>query len=189
MMKRDECFRVLARHVAEDVVVATYSSAFDWIAVRKHPLNYLSVGAMGLASSHGLGLALGRPDRRIIVLDGDGSLLMNLGTLVTIAEAKPRNLFHFICENGNYEANWGGVSKEDNSVLFTPAGVFVEQVVAMKVAALPAGVTDYVRAHYAGAKITEAGKVTDAQGRTRYEAEVKGKDLLFDAKGNFIKKD
>jgi len=107
MMKRDECFRVLARHVAEDVVVATYSSAFDWIAVRKHPLNYLSVGAMGLASSHGLGLALGRPDRRIIVLDGDGSLLMNLGTLVTIAEAKPRNLFHFICENGNYEANGG----------------------------------------------------------------------------------
>jgi hypothetical protein len=92
-------------------------------------------------------------------------------------------------EKGNFEANWGGVSKEDNSVLFTPAGVFVEQVVAMPVARLPAAVTDYVHTHYAGAKITEAGKVKDAEGRTRYEAEVKGKDLLFDENGNFIKID
>jgi hypothetical protein len=92
-------------------------------------------------------------------------------------------------EKGNYEANWGGASKEDNSVLFTPAGIFVELVVAMPVARLPAGVTDYVHAHYAGAKIAEAGKVTDAEGRTRYEAEVKGKDLLFDQKGNFLKID
>ena len=92
-------------------------------------------------------------------------------------------------EKGNYEANWGGASKEDNSVLFTPAGTFVEQVVAMRVAQLPSGVGDYVRAHYPGAKITEAGKVTDAEGRTRYEAEVKGKDMLFDEKGNFLKFD
>jgi phosphonopyruvate decarboxylase len=50
-------------------------------------------------------LALGRPDLRVIVLDGDGSLLMNLGTLVTIAGAAPGNLVHFVCENGCYEAN------------------------------------------------------------------------------------
>jgi hypothetical protein len=86
-------------------------------------------------------------------------------------------------EKGNYEANWGGASKEDNSVLFTPAGVFVEQVVAMPVAQLPAAVVNYVHVHYPGSKITEAGKVTDAEGRTRYEAEVKGKDLLFDEGG------
>src|SRR2546427_8134437 len=48
-------------------------------------------GAMGQGSSHALGLALGRPDKRVIVLDGDGSLLMNLGTLVTIANAAPKN--------------------------------------------------------------------------------------------------
>ncbi|HET6255219.1 MAG TPA: PepSY-like domain-containing protein [Puia sp.] len=92
-------------------------------------------------------------------------------------------------EKGNYEANWGGASKEDNSVLFTPAGVFVEEVKAMPVVQLPSAVTQYVHAHYPGAKITEAGKVTDAQGQTRYEAEVKGKDMLFDEKGNFIKID
>jgi phosphonopyruvate decarboxylase len=84
-----------------------YSTAFDWIGIRPHPLNYLSHGAMGLASSHGLGLALGRPDKKVIVLDGDGSLLMNIGTLVTTVEAAPRNFFHFVCENGTYEANGG----------------------------------------------------------------------------------
>src|SRR5262245_20004431 len=108
MMKRDECLKVLARHVTDaDIVLPVYSAAFDWIDIRPHPLNYLAHGAMGLASSHALGLALGRPDRRVIVLDGDGSLLMNLGSLVSIAEAAPRNLFHFVCENGTYEANGG----------------------------------------------------------------------------------
>jgi sulfopyruvate decarboxylase subunit beta len=108
MMKADECLRVLARHVSEqDIVVPVYTSAFDWIAIRPHPLNYLAHGAMGLASSHALGLALGRPDLRVIVIDGDGSLLMNLGSLVSIAEAGPRNLIHFVCENGTYEANGG----------------------------------------------------------------------------------
>jgi sulfopyruvate decarboxylase subunit beta len=62
---------------------------------------------MGLASSHGLGLALGRPDKRVLVLDGDGSLLMNLGSLVSIAAAAPKNLIHFVCHNGTYEANGG----------------------------------------------------------------------------------
>ncbi|HLX67367.1 MAG TPA: hypothetical protein VKR41_10240, partial [Puia sp.] len=51
-------------------------------------------------------------------------------------------------EKGNYEANWGGTSHEDHSVLFTPAGSFVEQVEAMPVAQLPAGVADYVHSHY-----------------------------------------
>ena len=59
----------------------------------------------------------------------------------------------------------------------------------MPVTQLPAALTAYVHAHYAGAKITEAGKVMDAEGRTRYEAEVKGKDMLFNEKGNFIKFD
>ncbi len=108
MMKRDECLKLLAGRLPEDqIVVAAYSAAFDWIAIRPNPLNYISSGAMGLTASHALGFALGMPDRRIIVLDGDGSLLMSLGSLVTIAEAAPRNLIHFVCENGTYEANGG----------------------------------------------------------------------------------
>jgi sulfopyruvate decarboxylase subunit beta len=107
MMKRDQCFRILARHVTDQVVVATYSSAVDWLEIGERTLNYFSVGAMGLDSSHALGLALGRPDRRIICLQGDGSLLMNLGSLVTIAAAAPRNLVHIVVQNGTYEANGG----------------------------------------------------------------------------------
>lgn len=92
-------------------------------------------------------------------------------------------------EKGNYEANWGGKSGEDMSVQFTPAGVFVEQVQAIKVSALPTAIPAYVQQHYKGVKITEAGKVTDAKGGNYFEAEVKGKDLVFDEKGNFVKVD
>ena len=104
-MRRDDCLRVLARLRTNQIVVATYQAAFDWMRIAPNPLNYVSIGAMGQASSHALGLALGRPDRQVIVLDGDGSLLMNLGTLVTIAAAAPANLIHFVCENSCYEAN------------------------------------------------------------------------------------
>jgi sulfopyruvate decarboxylase subunit beta len=107
MMKRDDCFRALAHHITDEVVIATYSSAVEWNDLNPRVLNYYSMGAMGLASSHGLGLALGRPDKRIVILDGDGSLLMNLGSLVTIGAAAPKNLVHFVANNGCYEANGG----------------------------------------------------------------------------------
>jgi phosphonopyruvate decarboxylase len=107
MMKRDECFRALARHLNDEIVLPVYSSAFDWLEIAPRALNYYAFGAMGLGSSHALGLALGRPDKRVIVLDGDGSLLMNLGSLVTIGAAAPKNLVHFLCRNGTYEANGG----------------------------------------------------------------------------------
>ena len=99
MMNRDECFEILKRHITDEVVVASYSGALEWNDLNPRVLNYFSIGAMGLGSSHALGLALGRPDRRVVVLDGDGSLLMNLGSLVSIAAAAPKNLVHFVCHN------------------------------------------------------------------------------------------
>ena len=60
---------------------------------------------MGGASSMGLGLALARPERRVIVFDGDGSLLMQLGSLATVAGARPRNLIHLIFKNGVYHTS------------------------------------------------------------------------------------
>jgi hypothetical protein len=92
-------------------------------------------------------------------------------------------------EKGNYEANWGGKSGEDSSVTFTPSANFVEIVVAIPINQLPPGVAVYVGSNYKEAKIREAGKVTDATGRHMYEAEIKGKDLIFDEKGNFLKED
>jgi len=90
-------------------------------------------------------------------------------------------------EKGNFEANWGGKSGEDNSVQFTPSGEFIEQVKAISISELPKSVPAYVTQHYKGAKITEAGRVTDAKGKTSYEAEVHGKDIIFDENGKFTK--
>jgi phosphonopyruvate decarboxylase len=107
-IQRDLCFKALARHVRDEIIVPVYQAAQEWHAIRPdYALTYYSIGAMGQASSCALGLALARPDKRVIVLDGDGSLLMNLGTLVTIANQQPANLLHFLCENGMYEANGG----------------------------------------------------------------------------------
>ena len=104
-MRRDEALSVLKPLVTDEIVVAVYQACFDWLRIAPRELNYVSTGAMGLASSHALGLALGRPDKRVLVFDGDGSLLMNLGSLVTIADAAPKNLVHFVFRNGIYEAN------------------------------------------------------------------------------------
>ena len=104
-MKRDAALRVLAKHITDEVVVPVYQTAFDWRAIGERDLNLYAFGSMGQASSNALGVALGRPDKRVLVFDGDGSLLMNLGTLVTIANAAPGNLVHFVFQNDCYEAN------------------------------------------------------------------------------------
>ena len=106
MMRRDECLKILNKHRGDNAIaVCVYNAAFDWRRISQSPLNYYSVGAMGQGSSHALGIALAMPDYKVIVLDGDGSLLMNLGSLVTVAAAAPPNYYHFVCENGDYEAN------------------------------------------------------------------------------------
>lgn len=116
-MRRLDGLERLAAAVTDEIVVATYSTATDWLAICDRPLNYFAFGAMGLASSHALGLALAFPERRVIVLDGDGSLLMNLGTLVTIAGQAPPNLAHTVWCNGTYEAN-GGLPLPSDAVDF-----------------------------------------------------------------------
>ena len=104
-MKRDQALKVLKDHVGDEIVVAVYQTLFDWMAINPRDLNYVATGAMGQASSHALGLALANPGREVIVFDGDGSLLMNLGSLVTVANAAPKNFHHFVFENGVYEVN------------------------------------------------------------------------------------
>ena len=107
MMQRKACFETIRDLRDGAIVVTAYTSTFEWRRVDPSPLNFVSVGAMGQASSHALGLAIGMPHWKILVLDGDGSLLMNLSTLTTIANAAPKNLVHFVVENGSYEANGG----------------------------------------------------------------------------------
>ena len=126
MMRRDDCFKALAALRGDAIVVPAYTAAFEWLRASPSPLNYFSIGAMGQASSHALGLALGLPHHKIVVLDGDGSLLMNLGSLVTIANAAPKNLIHCVCENGTYETNGAvpipGVNRLSFTALARAAG-------------------------------------------------------------------
>lgn len=88
-----------------DVVVSSMGNAREWMALGPlHELDLVLVpSAMGHATSMGLGLALAQPARRVIVLSGDGSLLMNLGSLVTIAATAPANLVVVVFVNGVYE--------------------------------------------------------------------------------------
>ncbi|MGZ3839271.1 MAG: PepSY-like domain-containing protein [Flavisolibacter sp.] len=88
-------------------------------------------------------------------------------------------------EKGNFEANWGGKSGEDNSALFTPAGQFMEIAKAIKIKELPSSVLAYVKEHYKKSSISEAAIVTDAKGKISYEAEVNHRDIKFDEHGNF----
>ena len=104
-MLRDDAISALARHKAGAITVATMQSVFPWHETGEAQQSHIdATGCMGSASSLGLGLALGRPDKSIWVLDGDGSLLMQLGSLVTIAGLGPKNYFHFVFANGRYQS-------------------------------------------------------------------------------------
>ncbi len=74
------------------------NSTFDLVPFDR-PRNFYMWNSMGMASSIGLGLALARPDLRVVVLDGDGSILMNLGALTTLARYRPSNLIHIVFDN------------------------------------------------------------------------------------------
>ncbi len=87
------------------ICVPTMTTSPAWRTIAPDDLSVGCVGFMGGASAMGLGLALACPERRVIVFDGDGSLLMQLGSLATIAGARPRNLTHLLFRNGVYHTS------------------------------------------------------------------------------------
>ena len=89
-------------------------------------------------------------------------------------------------EDGAYEAGFRKDGKS-MSAIFDPNGTFKESEVVIKITELPAGVLDYMKQHYKGITVKEAAKITKANGEVNYEAEIKGKDVVFDTNGKFIK--
>jgi len=89
------------------IVASLGHPAYDLFAAGDRQPNFYTWGSMGLASSIGLGLALSRPDLRVFVLDGDGSLLMNLGSLATIGLLAPANLVVIVMDNELYATTGG----------------------------------------------------------------------------------
>jgi thiamine pyrophosphate-dependent acetolactate synthase large subunit-like protein len=106
---RDALDAVRAARHDEDVVITTMAASREWMA--RGPIApcdlVLVPSAMGQAPSFGLGIALTQPDRRVIVVNGDGSMLMNLGSLVTITALRPARLMLIVYDNGSYEVTGG----------------------------------------------------------------------------------
>ena len=104
-MKPEDVLKMIAAARGNAICVPTMTTLPAWREIAPDDLSVGCVGFMGGASSLGLGLALARPERRVIVFDGDGSLLMQLGSLATIAGARPRNLVHLLFKNGVYHTS------------------------------------------------------------------------------------
>jgi sulfopyruvate decarboxylase subunit beta len=99
-MLRLDCIRSIYRDLEKCLVVTIMGAVAAELQSLGHRPNFFYLQhAMGLASSTGLGLALSLPSQRVVVLDGDGSVLMNLGGLTTMARYKPQNLVHIIFDN------------------------------------------------------------------------------------------
>jgi phosphonopyruvate decarboxylase len=108
MIERLDLFRALADRRTDEIVIMTMTATLQWPLVSDHDLDFdfLAFG-MGHAADFGLGLALSRPERKTIVLKGDGGLLMSLGSLTTIGRLGPPNLLVLLLENRSYEMTGG----------------------------------------------------------------------------------
>lgn len=107
-MDRKQCIEMLYPELEDRLVVTIMGACAQELYDLGHRENYFYLQhAMGLASSIGLGLALHRPERQVVVLDGDGSVLMNLGGLATLARYRPNNLVHFVFDNGSLLSTGG----------------------------------------------------------------------------------
>ncbi len=107
-MLRASCIGMMYPELDDKLVVTIMGACAQELYDLGHRDNFFYLQhAMGLASSIGLGLAMHLPNERVIVLDGDGSVLMNLGTLATLARYRPKNLIHVIFDNGSLLSTGG----------------------------------------------------------------------------------
>lgn len=102
-MYADDAINVINKYRTKEIVLTTMTPGRYWKEISEKPeIDFPVYGVMGKASSVGLGLSLAKPDQKILVLDGDGGLLMNLGSLVTISSADPKNFIHIVFDDGVY---------------------------------------------------------------------------------------
>ncbi len=107
MISMRDAMREIVKLRKDDIVVSTETSIGAWADVTDDVTLDLPIPAMSKGSSMALGVALAQPNRRVILWDGDGSLLMNLGSLVTVGGMAPVNLYHIVLDNGIYAMTGG----------------------------------------------------------------------------------
>ena len=102
-MARYKAIYEIMEYIEDELVICNIGfPSRELYEIDDRPRNFYMIGSMGLASSIGLGLALAKPYEDVVVIDGDGSLLMNMGSLVTVFANKPSNLTWIVIDNGAY---------------------------------------------------------------------------------------
>ena len=125
MIDQLELMRVLEKFRGDAVVMPVFRANLAWNQVSTNPVRDVPIGThefpavMGIGSSFALGLSLARPETKVILLDGDGSLLMHLGSLVTVANKAPKNIYHFVIDNGVYATTGGQETPGTNPASYT----------------------------------------------------------------------
>ncbi len=106
---RADYYRALAKTLPADALVVTSlgNASYLWAVVRHAPENFYFEDAMGLALPLALGLAIAQPKRRVVVVEGDGALMMHMGSLVTVGAVAPSNLTVLLIQNGVHAASGG----------------------------------------------------------------------------------
>ena len=134
-MERAGCLEMICPELEDKIVVTIMGACAQELYNLGHRDNYFYLQhAMGLASSIGLGLAMHLPRERIVVLDGDGSVLMNLGTFATLARYRPPNLIHVVFDNGSLLSTGGFASHTTSGITDLAAiarGAGIEHAVAV----------------------------------------------------------
>ena len=104
-MIRKEAISIVVKKIGDHPVISANGLiSRDLFEICDRNSNFYMIGSMGLASSIGLGVALKNTKRQIFVFDGDGNILMNLGSLITIGTTKPKNLVHIVFDNSSHES-------------------------------------------------------------------------------------
>jgi sulfopyruvate decarboxylase subunit beta len=137
-MERARCLEMIYPELTDKLVVTIMGASAQELYNLGHRENFFYLQhAMGLASSIGLGLAMHLPAERVIVLDGDGSVLMNLGTFATLARYRPKNLVHIVFDNGSLLSTGGFDSHTTSGITDIAAiarGAGIEHVTAVDTA-------------------------------------------------------
>jgi len=137
-MERARCLEMIYPELTDKLVVTIMGASAQELYNLGHRENFFYLQhAMGLASSIGLGLAMHLPAERVVVLDGDGSVLMNLGTFATLARYRPRNLIHIVFDNGSLLSTGGFDSHTTSGITDIAAiarGAGIEHVAAVDTA-------------------------------------------------------
>jgi len=107
-MNRRKAIKIISQQIGDEIIISANGFlSRDLFDIFEKPSNFYMLGSMGLASSIGLGVAIKNPKKRIFIFDGDGNILMNLGSLTTIGSLKPKNLIHIVFDNNSHESTGG----------------------------------------------------------------------------------